>query len=154
MDEWVGPLIRPLAPPLRQFSGEFHTKCVLWQTEPEQQRSSVWNQFLSSIVSIWMIHHLLPIIIHEVKVVQPCSLICWRKAGRRRLHANAWVDTPCQIIAQPHKTVFTTWHYFETNSRGCSTTWFQVDNGIFIMYKDDWFSLFTNFSEIKNLRYS
>ena len=93
MDKRVGPLIRPLAPPLRQFSGEFHTNRV-WQTEPnpkpDQQRSSVWNQFLSSIVSI---HHRVPIIIHEVKVVQPCSrLICRGKGGR--LHANAWVDIP------------------------------------------------------------
>ena len=78
----VWSLNQAAVPPLRQFSGDFHAKCVfVVRQTPIQQRSSAWNQFLSSIVSIRMIHHHAAIIIHEVKVVQPCSiLICRRKA--------------------------------------------------------------------------
>ena len=67
-----------LADTPQTFSGEFHTHGCRWQTEfarnpDDQRRSPVWNQSHLSIVSICVIHHRLPIRIHEVKVTQGCE---------------------------------------------------------------------------------
>ena len=87
----------------RQFSGEFHTHGCRWQTEfarnpDDQRRSPVWNQSHLSIVSICVIHHRVPIRIHEVKVTQGCEgkalSACERRCMRQR------VDDPCQIVVQ------------------------------------------------------
>ena len=43
---------------------------------------------------------------------------------------HGWVDAPCQIIAQRHKTLFTTWHYFEPNSKVYKQPDFQLTSGL------------------------